>query len=205
MKEPKKNMGSKLRILWAGSTSHTGDLLMVEPVMKRILDEYKDEVEFVYVGHGGNKSKDLYTEFIYGEDLFKRLPQNRESILPVPPFIWSYVLASLGADIAIAPLEKNYFNKFKSQCKYLEYAINGIPGVYSAHHYTDVKDYYTGITADSMEDFYLSIKYLIDNPQMREAIGKQAREDVINNFNLESHLSEWRDFIYDISGIKNPN
>lgn len=140
LKEPKKNPGPRIRILWAGSTSHTGDLHWVKPIIAKILEKYP-HVQFIYMGHGGVPTKDLYARFVYGEDVFEGLdPDRRESLLSAPPNVYPYILASLMADIAIAPLEKNYFNRFKTQCKYLEYAINGIPGVYSKWFYTDVKD-----------------------------------------------------------------
>lgn len=196
MKEPKKNLDkNKIRLLWAGSISHVGDLNWARPILVTIMRKYP-QVQFVYIGMGGARSKDLYAQFIYGEDFFDDLPEHRrESILPVYPNVWPYILASLQADIAIAPLEKNYFNSAKSQCKYLEYALNGIPGVYSKWFYTDVKDGVTGLLADSREEWIEKLSLLIENDILRENISISAREEVVNNYDITKYLSNWQKFV----------
>lgn len=195
LKPEKKNTTDKVRILWGGSTSHTGDLHWVKPIMKRIMDAHP-QVQFIYVGHGGVPSDDLYSQFIYGEDIFEGLDTSRrESILPAPPNVFPYILASLQADIAIAPLEKKYFNKFKSQCKYLEYAVNGVAGVYSKHHYTDVKHGVTGLVADTPEEWEVALTLLINSDTMRKRIGENARKEAIENHNINKYLPIWKSFI----------
>lgn len=197
LKETKENKSDFVRILWAGSKSHTGDLLFIEPVIAEILKRYP-QVRFLYNGHGGIPSDDLYARFVYGEDIFKNLPLNaRESQLPGSNVIWPYILASQLADIAIAPLEKNYFNSFKSQCKYLEYAINGYPGVYSRSHYTDVKDGETGLLAETEEEWIEALSRLVENDKLRKRMGAKAREAALRDFDIRSHLPEWADYVLD--------
>lgn len=194
LKEKKVNKSKRIRLLFAGSVSHNGDLVWIKPVLKEILEEYP-QVQFIYVGTGGIRTDDLYAKFVYGEDLFEGLPHNRESMLPVPPEIWPYSLASLQADIAIAPLEKNYFNSAKSQCKYLEYGLNGIAGVYSKHHYSDVKDGITGLLADTPEEWKYQLKRLIESATLRDKIGANAHRDVLENWNVSDKLDTWEEFI----------
>jgi glycosyltransferase involved in cell wall biosynthesis len=190
-----KNQSDKIRLLWAGSTSHTGDLLFIQPIIKEILDKYKDSVEFVYIGHGGLNANDPYAKFIYGEDIFSDLPANRESLIAVPALVWPHILSTIRADIAIAPLEENTFNRAKSQCKYLEYSINKIPAVYSGWFYKNVKHGFTGLTADTKEEWVKAISHLIDSSREREEIGELAYQDVIKNHNIDNHLNKWQDFI----------
>lgn len=196
LKEPKENLSKdRIRILWAGSTSHTGDLNWVKPIIKRILDKYP-QVQFIYVGHGGVPTKDIYAKFIYGDDIFEGLPQERrESMLPMPPNVWPYALSGLQADIGICPLEKNYFNSFKSQCKYLEYGINKIPAVYSKWHYTDVKDGVTGFLADTPDEWFKALSILIEHDILRKKIGDNARGEIIKDFNINNHLAKWQGFV----------
>lgn len=201
LKEPKKNTTNKVRILWAGSTSHTGDLEWVKPIMRKILAKYPD-VQFIYVGHGGVPTDDLYAKFVYGEDVFEGLSKDQqESMLAVPAGIWPYILASTQADIAIAPLEKNDFNKYKTQCKYYEYGINGIPGVYSKWFYTDVKylmsakEDMTGILADGPEEWISALSLLIENATLRRKIGENARAEIIKIYNFDDHARSWQGFI----------
>lgn len=198
----KKNTSDRIRILWAGSTSHTGDLHWVKPIMAKILERFP-KVQFIYIGHGGVPTDDLYARFIYGEDIFEGLPYDqRESLLAAPPNVFPYILASIQADIAIAPLEKNDFNRYKTQCKYLEYAINGIPGVYSRWFYTDVKDERgrhicdsTGLTADTEEEWIDAITRLILGATLRVQIGEKAREEVLAKYDFAKHAHRWQGFV----------
>lgn len=217
LKDNPRNTSKRVRILWAGSTSHTGDLYWFKPIMQAILAKYP-EVQFIYIGHGGVPTDDLYAKFIYGDDIFEGLPQDRrESLLPAPANVYPYMLATLMADIAVAPLEKNYFNKFKTQCKYLEYAINGIPGVYAKWFYTDVKDYgipkvfgkalepgeyentyepwETGILADSPQEWIDAISLLVEDATLRRQIGERARKEVIEKYNFTDHAARWQGFV----------
>lgn len=199
LKEPKKNVqDGTVRLLWAGSTSHVGDLNFIRPVIRRLLDKYP-QLKFVYIGMGGAASDDLYAQFIYGEDFFSDMPKGRrESVLPVHAQVWPYILASLQGDIAIAPLEQNQFNEAKSQCKYLEYGINGIPGVYSRWFYTDVQDGVTGFLADTHDEWVAKLSRLIEDGILRKKIGAAAREDVINNHDATKFLGTWQKFVEDI-------
>jgi glycosyltransferase involved in cell wall biosynthesis len=194
LKEEKENQSDYIRLLWAGSTSHTGDLQMLKPVINKILLKYP-QVKFLYIGMGGINTDNLYAKFIYGEDFFSELPDNRESLLSVHASVWPYVLSGLMADIAIAPLEKNYFNTFKSQCKYLEYGINKIPAVYSRHHYTDVKEGNTGLLADTLDEWQEKISLLIENKGLRKLMGKEAQADIISNHFTENYLHIWQEFV----------
>ncbi len=107
------------------------------------------------------------------------------------------------ADIAIAPLERNYFNRFKTQCKYLEYAINGIPGVYSKWFYTDVKGERrhfntlesTGFKADTPQEWIEALSFLIENDRIRRQIGENARKEAIEQYDFSKHASRWQGFV----------
>lgn len=218
LKEQQHNPSDRVRILWAGSTSHTSDLEWVKPIIGKILAKYP-KVQFIYLGHGGVPTDDLYARFIYGDDIFEGLPQERrESLLPMPPKVYPYSLASLGADIAIAPLEKAVdFNRYKTQCKFLEYAINGIPGVYSRWFYTDVrspKDWddldlyhrtygsalpYTGLRAETPEEWISALSLLIENATLRRQIGDEARRVAIKDFNFTDHAGTWQGFVESIA------
>ena len=197
LKPHKRNTSDIIRILWAGSTSHKGDLLKFKPIMKQILEKYKN-VKFIYVGDGGVKTDDLQAKFTYGDDLWEGIPDNRENILSVSGFYWPYKLAALQADIAIAPLEKNYFNSCKSQCKYLEYSINKIPAVYSAHHYTDVLHKHSGLLADADDDWFTAISYLITHEKERRKMGENAYNDVMKNHNMSDYVHRWSEFILNL-------
>ena len=194
-----ENKTDRIRILWAGSKSHTEDMIFLKPIIKEILEKYKDKVEFLYMGIGGVKSKDLYDQYVYGKDIFEDLSYNRETVVGVDPEIFPHILSSLGVDIGIAILIKDKFNKHKSQCKYLEYAINQIPGVYSKWFYTNVKQGDTGLLAETREEWIEAISYLIENKEERRRISKLAFKDVLENYDIRGFLPEYQEFIESIN------
>lgn len=193
-REYRENQTERLRLLWAGSQSHTGDLEMMKPVIKNILNK-NPNVQFIYVGMGGARTKDIQARFVYGDDFFNRLPNNRESLLPVPADVWPHTLGGLLADLAIAPLENNHFNKFKSQCKFLEYSINKIPAVYSKWFYSDVKNGETGLLADTPKEWEQQIQKLINDKQLRKTIGENAHNWVLENKSITKYLQNWENFV----------
>lgn len=198
LKEPRPNLTGRVRILWAGSTSHTPDLEWIKPVIDKILKKYPN-TQFIYIGHGGIKSTDPQAQFIYGEDTFEGLPDSREAMLSYPPNVWPYVLASLGADIAIAPLVKNDFNAHKSQCKYLEYAVNRLPGVYSKWFYTKVRHGETGYLAETPEEWESYLSLLIDSVIIRTRVGEAAYEDAITNHDIRKYVGGWTSIVESIA------
>lgn len=216
LKPYKANPSDRVRILWAGSTSHTGDLHWIKPIMGKILAKYP-QVQFIYLGYGGVPTDDLYARFIYGDDVFEGLPQERrESLLPAPANVYPYIIAGLGADIAIAPLEKNYFNRFKTQCKYLEYAVNGIPGVYAKWFYTDIvdnhdkpwpsqRDLTTGLVADSPQEWIDALSLLIEDATLRHKIGEEARRVAIEGNDFRDYAPSWQGFVESVAACRYPH
>ncbi len=80
------------------------------------------------------------------------------------------------ADIVLAPLTNDIYNRCKSGIKYLEYSAAGKPGVYAdMRQYQDYIDHKeNGYLAMNDKGWYLSIKELLDDPEKRKAVGEAA-------------------------------
>ena len=81
----------------------------------------------------------------------------------------------------------------KSELKYIELAVLGIPGVYSDMPvYNDVvKDGINGLLAKDTEEWVLKIEELLLDLSLRENIRKNALEDVLKNYSLDDVVSMW--------------
>jgi glycosyltransferase involved in cell wall biosynthesis len=103
-----------VRILWAGSPTHKRDLAIVAPALRNILQRHAGKVRFTCFGERIPDELSGCYDWIDIQD-------------PVDFEAYHDKLASIAADFAIAPLEKNPFNTSKSAIKALEYASAGYP------------------------------------------------------------------------------
>ena len=176
MREKEARHRGDLRIYWGGGGGHYDDLVSVKEAVLRIFREYP-------------QVKLVFSNFI--PDWAADLPPFRVFMIPFAQFnAYPKVLKWLCADVAIAPLVDNEFNRCKSHVKYLDYAMAEIPGVYQ-----DLDPYaeavwhgQTGMKAKTPDDWYNCIKTLVDDPALRQSIAKNAREDVLRTWTVDNWI-----------------
>ena len=96
----------------------------------------------------------------------------------------AYLRLLCEADIAIAPLEATLFNDAKSNIKFLEAAILGMPSVCSpraAFRDVVVQDR-NGLLAETDADWEQALDGLVRDPALRVQLGRQALEDVLRRY-----------------------
>jgi glycosyltransferase involved in cell wall biosynthesis len=172
VKRKKRNDGV-VRIGWMSSGSHFADLPIINPVIDELIAKYPN-VEVHYAGMiWGNKQegREYHHSGTNGYDDF-------------PQFY-----ADLDIDIAIAPLKDTLFNRCKSNIKWLEAAMLGIPMVASdVLPYRSIQHGKTGFLASNKDQWLKYLSHLIENPAERKKIGSQAKEEVIKNWNIKNFL-----------------
>lgn len=172
-----RNYSDEIRLVWAGSSTHRDDMEFISPVIHRLCKKYP-QLKFIYAGDV--KLKPLFADI------------NSEYIDGVPVEVWPAKLHSLRADLAVAPLIDTTFNRCKSNLKYLEYGICGLPAVYSSVMYSEtIRE--GGLIATTQDEFYDKLSLLIENRQLREEIGQKAYLDVRNNYSAKDHAKDWLD------------
>ncbi|MBI4847615.1 MAG: glycosyltransferase [Nitrospirae bacterium] len=104
-------------------------------------------------------------------------------------------------DMAIAPLSDSMFNRAKSNIKYLEYSISGIPALFSrVRPYGSLNDGGSCMLVENdPDDWRDKIAKLIGSEELRQRLSAQARDDVLKNYILnearaENYMSILRDF-----------
>jgi glycosyltransferase involved in cell wall biosynthesis len=104
------------------------------------------------------------------------------------------------ADILIVPLTQDIYNKCKSPIKFLEASSAGIPGVYQEiRQYQEVIDNgVNGFLAGSSQTWYKSIKALINDPKLRQAVGQAAFKSVENEWQIQDHVEDYAEFFKSI-------
>jgi glycosyltransferase involved in cell wall biosynthesis len=174
-----QNTSKQIRIGWAGSITHVDDMkIIIDPIFK-LCKEFKN-IQLVIVGDPRVGT------------LFKGLPV--EVMNGVPFEAWPSKLASLRLDIGLAPLRDTPFNRCKSNIKWMEYAIMGIPSVCSPTVYQMETDRFDGVygqIAENEDQWYRCIKNLIVCSNLREDIAMRARSCVTTAYTLQTNIHKW--------------
>ena len=183
IKPPQVSELYPITIGYMGSYSHTPDLEILAPVIKQLLEEFEDKLQFKIIGTPLPESLTGIQNIEYQDspsDEYKKF---------IPFF------QEMDFDIFIAPLAENNFNKCKSPLKFLEYSAMGVPGVYSAI------DPYNGMITDGIDGFLASgedewkekITILIQNAELRLQMAIAAQNTVKEKWLLSRNINSWKD------------
>lgn len=162
----------------SGTKTHDQDFLKALPALEKIFSEY-DEVSLRVAGY-----LDLSV-----------LPENIAKRTSTACYMSWQRLMSYGARnyINIAPLDiTNPFCHAKSELKYFEAAAVGVPTVASA---TDtfsrcIENKDNGMLASDDEEWYLSIKALLDDVGLYEHISKKAKAYALSHYSPDATAIE---------------
>ncbi len=181
-----------IRIGWEGCVGHRHDLELVAKVLEDLVLEYKGKVHLTMFG---------FTPI----DIFLKLPNMHQSCpdcshtgpleyFPTVPLLdYPGRLRELAFDIGIAPTVKVSFNDAKSDLRFKEYSILGIPTVASdvPAYQNSIKHGFTGyLCKDSYKEWYKALKTLIDDAKKRKEIGQNARVWAETNY-IQDNIVKW--------------
>ncbi len=176
----KKKKNKKIRIGWVFSITHVGDIKSVDKALTEIMEEYKDKVEFVLMG-GAKGLFDFdykFTDGVHYVDYIKKLEE-------------------LNLDIAICPLDDNEFNQSKSNIKWMECSMAGAAvvasKVYPYEH--TIKNGKTGFVCGSKNQWKNALRKLIESKELRDEIVKNARKDILENYNIEKEAKSYHQML----------
>lgn len=168
----KENYESKkIVICWIGLAYNLQYLLNLDNVLKTLAKKYYISLKVV-------SSKPLKIEGV--NVVFKE---------------WSYeneVEDLRSSDIGIMPLPDNEWTKGKCGAKLLQYMACGIPTVSSpvGVNFEIIKDGENGFLAENNEEWINKLTLLIEGKNLRESMGRKARETVEKRYSLKNWSEE---------------
>lgn len=170
--------GKPITIGWMASGSHTIDIPLVAKAIEETMDKHP-EVMLHLIGWVGWKNMQLEKH------------KNRilcEDWLPIDAI--PYAMSNF--DINLCPIMDNKFNRCKSNLKYLQGGVLGIPSICSKlPPYGCVQDGVDGLLADSPESWLACLDALIENSEMRRDIGEKARAKVVSEYDMSKNYMNW--------------
>lgn len=207
--EPLKNDTDKVRIGFVGSVVATADFELVIPIIKHFLG--RKDVEIVILSlppkEHDDISRKLYKEEYETLDSFA----NYDNV-EWQPFVMNSeyydTLNELKLDISIIPRADTYFNRCKSNLKFLEMSMLEIPCI--AQGFPDGKSPYEVNPEDAKHMVIVKdnskwieeIEKLIADKDKRREIGKKAREYVLKNYDINDKAHLWEEAYTKLYEIK---
>lgn len=182
--EPKESY--EVTIGYFGSSSHFNDLVnpgFIEG-LERIMAEYP-QVRFYTIGamiqNIKKKFSSRYTTGFGDHDLYKWV-----KMMP---------LMLPEVDIYVAPLIDITYARAKSSIKYLEYSSMQIPGCYQdIRQYREVVDHgENGFLCKTTDDWYKSLKKLVESAKLRKKMGKAAYKTVKDDWTIQKNIAQYVD------------
>lgn len=182
LQNPPLSHSETISIGYMGGDSHLPDLQVISSVILEILDSYQGKVKFTSWGLKPHPA------------LLKHPLVEWHSLTPGDYAAYANFCGKQHIDIYIAPLKNSLFNRCKSSIKVLEYISLGIAGVAS-----DLEPYssvitsgVTGLLAEANEHWDTHLKALIEQPERRLEIAKQAHTSVREDWILSDHYNQWQ-------------
>lgn len=177
-----KTKNDKVKILWSGSNSHLPDLkLLIEP-LKAIHEKYSDTVEFHFQGG------------LPFDEIFEGLPIQSHPMVPFEEYL--NLIQDINADIAVAPLVDNQFNRGKSNLKFSQMTLMEASFVGSAvGPYLEIDNGIEGFVAKNSSEWVKHLSALIDSESLRNKCVEGATKLVKSNYFVDKHLSRWKELL----------
>jgi len=178
-----------IRIGWEGAAGHWADLELVANIVKKITDDYP-KVHFVILGYA---PKDIFYHFANVQGKCAHCGQENQLEAYEGVDILEYVqkLSNMAFDIGIAPGVKISFNECKSDLRFKEYSMLGIPTVASDifPYAESIEEGKTGFVCRTAKEWDTALRLLIDNEQKRKEMGKNAK-DWVKDKTIQKNI--WR-------------
>ena len=188
LKEDKKSYNKrKINICCIGTSLLPENFQFVLPAIKYISDKYKRDVVFNLWGNWKYIPKDIKS--MKNVKMFSRFIRYKR---------YCRLLENAGFHFALVPLIETSFNNCKSNIKFLEYSIAGIPGIYSnIEPYKKIKNGETGILVENNADTWINaIVTLIGDEEKRRQLAKNAYNFVKERYLLtEDSCKGYLDFL----------
>ncbi len=195
--EPLRNDGDKIRIGITGSIGMSSDLDVLNPIFRHY--ENDPRVQLVFFSLPANPRDNPFIANAYEHEYNFLDSMSVEWHATVNIEKYYDKLNSLKLDIMLIPRSDTYFNRCKSNLKFIESSLFEIPII--AQGFDDGKSPYQVNPKDSEHMVIVTdnskwieeTEKLIADKELRQEMGRKARQYVLDNYDISDHAHEWED------------
>lgn len=165
-----------IRIGFIASASHPESVHIIRKAMIEIIKRHKN-VHF-YLTH-------MFMPLFEGTERVHSIPW-----IHLKKFPQEY--QQLGLDIGLAPLADNMFNRAKSNLRWMEYSVQGVPSIVSpVEAYKCVRGGVDALVAQEPEEWIEAIEKLVLDAELRHRLGTTAMDRIATEFNIDKNIHQW--------------
>lgn len=196
VEEPEYNETDVLRVGVTGSIGVTADFDRLIPIVKHFEDDKR--IRFVLLSLPPRQYSKI-TEELYSEEYRILDSLDIEWHHFVPQHLYLEKVNSLKLDVSIIPRADNYFNRCKSNLKFLENSMLHIPTIAQTFptgdspYQQNPEDAKHLLLADNTEQFIAHLEDMIADRQKARDLGTDAYKYVIDNYDIEKHAHRWEE------------
>lgn len=181
---------------YMGTHTHDSDLMMILQPLRTTLRKYARQVELQLIGVVADSA-------VLGA--FEGLPV---SVLDVGghveyPAFAQWMSGTVKWDLAVAPLEVDAFTRCKSDIKFLDYSILGIPGIYSRGpvYGGTVRHLETGYLADNdTRSWAEAFELMLTDDALRRRLAQAAQAYTLSERTLRRCAANWGEVVFSVVG-----
>lgn len=192
--KPKKNTTGKYRVGFVGSVTSNDDYVHIKDQIRKLAE--RDDVTIVVFGVKGRDGK-VYGSMNDDLEFWNSLP-NIEWQHFVPIDEYYYTINKLCLDLIVIPRKDNYFNRCKSNLKFLEASLLRIPVIaqgfedgLSPYQVNKEDGNYMEIVTDNSL-WYDKIVELLKDEHKRVSMSEKAHHYVLKNYNIKNNAPKLR-------------
>lgn len=170
---------------WTGSITTIKHFEFAVPVLLKLKEKYGNKISFKVIGDANYKNEEMGITGI---------PWNKDTEIEE--------LSTL--DIGIMPLPNDEWSKGKCGLKGLQYMALEIPAIMSPVGVNSeiITDGINGFLAKNDQDWFEKLSLLIDNFELRQTIGKEARKTIIDKYSKDSEKGNYIKYFNELLQVK---
>lgn len=185
----KENKTGKFRIGLVGSVTSNDDYLHIKKDILKL--DKRDDITFVVMGVKRSDGSIMKTQQ-QDADFWSSL-KNVEWHKNCHITEYMAKVSNLALDVTIIPRMEHYFNLCKSNLKFLEMSLLKIPVI--AQGFENYPSPYQGVDEKYLtiakKDWYSKIMEVKDNHSKYKTLAVEARDYVLENYNIKTYSAEW--------------